>query len=223
VQFLVQDLVITCHTTYPKLATEGSWILRYHRSRFFTFLFFMPKLSGNSLDKFNKSCIALHQTSRKVDFAFFRFFYDFLETLQESAIWQYYWRCTFTPGTLQRTKASQSCPWFTEKPSERFGGLQCGPWPWGRRGSANSGEAGGAPGRAGARGGGHAHLGLDCARSLGGRAPDGGARRWPAVTSAAGCGSGEGAHGLGNKRCYGHQGVLGAVPEWLGGSRTTRG
>jgi hypothetical protein len=121
VQFLVRGLVITCHTTYPKLAREGSWILRYHRSRFFTFIFFMPKLSGNSLDKFNKSCIALHQTSRKVDFAFFRFFYDFLETLQESAIWLYYWRCTFTLGTLQRTKASHSCPWFTEKPSERFG------------------------------------------------------------------------------------------------------
>jgi hypothetical protein len=28
---------------------------RYNISRFFTFLFFMQKLSGNSLDKFNTS------------------------------------------------------------------------------------------------------------------------------------------------------------------------
>jgi hypothetical protein len=47
--------------------------------------------------------------------------------------------------------------------------------------------------RAGARGGGKAHLGLVGARSLGGKAPDGGARRWPAATAAAGRGSGEGA------------------------------
>jgi hypothetical protein len=40
-----------------------------------------------------------------------------------------------------------------------------------------SGEAGGAPGRVRAQGGGHAHLGLACARSLDGRTPNGGARR----------------------------------------------
>jgi hypothetical protein len=64
-----------------QLATEDLWILRYHRSRFFTFLFFMQKLSGNSLDKFNKSCRALHEKCNKIEFAFFRFFYDFLGTL----------------------------------------------------------------------------------------------------------------------------------------------
>jgi hypothetical protein len=41
---------------------------------------------------------------------------------------------------------------------------------------AKSGEADGAPGRVGAQGGGHAHLGLACARSWDGRTPDGRAR-----------------------------------------------
>jgi hypothetical protein len=72
------------------LATEDLWILRYHRSRFFTFLFIMPKILGNSLDKFNKSCSALHQESKKIEFTFFRFFYDFLDILQESAKSFYY-------------------------------------------------------------------------------------------------------------------------------------
>jgi hypothetical protein len=42
---------------------------------FFTFLFFMPKLSENGLDKFNKSCSSLHQESKKIEFAFFSYFY----------------------------------------------------------------------------------------------------------------------------------------------------
>jgi hypothetical protein len=37
----------------------------------------MQKLSGNSLDKFNKSCSSLHQESRKIEFAFFRIFLRF--------------------------------------------------------------------------------------------------------------------------------------------------
>jgi hypothetical protein len=45
----------------------------------------MPKISGNNLYKFNKSCSSLHQKSTKIEFAFIRMFYDFLEILQESA------------------------------------------------------------------------------------------------------------------------------------------
>jgi hypothetical protein len=73
------------HNISKKLAIEDLWILRYQRSRYITFLFFMSKISGNSLYKFNKSCSVLHQESNKIGFAFFRFFYDFLESLQESA------------------------------------------------------------------------------------------------------------------------------------------
>jgi hypothetical protein len=45
----------------------------------------MQKLSGNNLDKFNKSCITFHQESNKIGFAFFWFFYNFLRILQDSA------------------------------------------------------------------------------------------------------------------------------------------
>jgi hypothetical protein len=81
---LVQKLVITCHTTYTKISYGGLMDLRYHTSRFFTFLFFMSNISGNSLYKFNKSCSVLHQESNKIGFSFFQFFYDFLEILQKS-------------------------------------------------------------------------------------------------------------------------------------------
>jgi hypothetical protein len=70
VQILVQKLVITYTKHIQKLDTENLWILRYHRSWFFTFLFFVAKILGNSLDKFNKSCIPLYQESRKIEFAF---------------------------------------------------------------------------------------------------------------------------------------------------------
>jgi hypothetical protein len=57
----------------------------YHISRFFTFVFFVPQILGNSLDTFNKSCSALLLESIKSEFAIFWFFYGFLEILQESA------------------------------------------------------------------------------------------------------------------------------------------
>jgi hypothetical protein len=69
VQFLAQELVITQHI--QKLNTEDSWILRYCRSRFFTFLFFMLKILGNKLGEYNKSCRIFHNESNKIDFAFF--------------------------------------------------------------------------------------------------------------------------------------------------------
>jgi hypothetical protein len=56
-----------------KLATEDLWFLRYCRSRFFTFVFFMQKLTGISSGKNNKSCRIIHHESNKIGFAFFRF------------------------------------------------------------------------------------------------------------------------------------------------------
>jgi hypothetical protein len=70
----------------------------------------MPKIFGNDLDKFNKSCSAHHQESSKIEFAFLLLFYDFLEILQESAIWLYYWRCAFTPRPLELFRVSQISP-----------------------------------------------------------------------------------------------------------------
>jgi hypothetical protein len=90
--------------------------LRYHRSRFFTFLFFMQKLSGNSLDKFNKSCRALHEKCNKIEFAFFRFFYDFLGILQDSAKPQVLLEIHFTARPLELFKASQIYPSLAIRP-----------------------------------------------------------------------------------------------------------
>jgi hypothetical protein len=56
VQFLIQDLGIASHTTYPKFAIEHLYILRYNRSRVFSFLFLMQKLSGKTMVMLYKSC-----------------------------------------------------------------------------------------------------------------------------------------------------------------------
>jgi hypothetical protein len=69
-----------------KLDTEDLCILRYHRSMFCTFLFFMPKILGNILGKYNQSFSAPHQESSEIEFEIFQIFYDFLEILQVSAI-----------------------------------------------------------------------------------------------------------------------------------------
>jgi hypothetical protein len=68
-------------------------ILRYHRSSFFTFLFFMPK-----------SCSAHHEEPSKTEFAIFRIFYEFLENLQESANVLYYRSYPFATGPLELFK-----------------------------------------------------------------------------------------------------------------------
>jgi hypothetical protein len=74
--------------------------LRYCRSRFFTFLCFMQKLSGISSGKNNKSCRIFHSESNKVGCAFFLFCYYFIWILQESAKWLYYLRCGFAVNHL---------------------------------------------------------------------------------------------------------------------------
>jgi hypothetical protein len=55
------------------LAIEDLYILRYWRSRFFTFVFFIQKLTGISSGKNNKSCRIFHHKSNKIGFTFFWF------------------------------------------------------------------------------------------------------------------------------------------------------
>jgi hypothetical protein len=52
-------------------------MLRYCRSRFFTFVFFMQKLSGISSGQNNKSCRTFHHEPNKISFAFFLIFLCF--------------------------------------------------------------------------------------------------------------------------------------------------
>jgi hypothetical protein len=104
--------------------------LRYNRSRVFTFLFFMPKLLGNSSGKNNKSCRIFHSESTKIGFAFLGFFYDFLRNLQIAAKHIYYLRLDFTGRPLELFPLLQLRPWFMKNTMERSRPLQCRPWPW---------------------------------------------------------------------------------------------
>jgi hypothetical protein len=144
----------------------------------------MPKISRNSLGEYNKSCSVTHQESRKIEFAFFRIFYDFLEILQESPKSFYYWSFHFAPGPLDLFPPSQLYPRFALNTPKRFSPLQSYPWPWRRRGWPESVEAAGAPGRGRGRGRPCAHLGSGGGRSWGGGVASEGTRRRSAVMAA---------------------------------------
>jgi hypothetical protein len=75
----------------------------------------------------------------------------------------------FAPGPLEIFKTLQPCPCHALKSLQRKGITQLGLRPWGWRGSADSGETGGAPGRARAWGGVHAHQGPLTLRTWAGR------------------------------------------------------
>jgi hypothetical protein len=93
--------------------------LKYCRSRFILFVFFLQKLKGISSGYNNKSCRIIHNGSNRICFAFLRFFCDFIRNLQETEKWQHYWSYPFARRTL-----------------ENFAALQCGPWGGGRCGVA---------------------------------------------------------------------------------------
>jgi hypothetical protein len=118
-----------------KLATEDLYILRYCRSRFFTFAFFMQKLTGISSDQNNKSCRIIHNGSNKIGFAFFWFCCDFLRNLQNPAKALIRFKNRFAARTLEVFVFLQKCPCFADKPLGRKGASQCGPWEAVRRGS----------------------------------------------------------------------------------------
>jgi hypothetical protein len=80
----------------------------------------MLKLSRNRLGEYNKSCSTPHLESRKNGFSVFWVSYDFLENLQDSAIWMYYWKCIFTQGPLDYFRVSQNYPSFALRPSRRL-------------------------------------------------------------------------------------------------------
>jgi hypothetical protein len=90
--------------------------LIYCRCRFFTFLFFMPKISRIGPCEYNKSCSTFHQESNKIEFAFFRYFYSFLEILQKSAKSLKMYFCAGAPRTFQSlTNVPLDCTKLPEK------------------------------------------------------------------------------------------------------------
>jgi hypothetical protein len=103
--------------------------LRYNRFRFFIFLFFMQKLSGNSIDKFYKNCSVFTRNPTKLILQFFNF-------LRFSTQFTNFSQNT---NTIQETDFSQPlelydslhiCPYFSQRTLEVFPGLQCGPRTW---------------------------------------------------------------------------------------------
>jgi hypothetical protein len=131
----------------------GFWV------RFFTFLFFMLELSRIRLCEYNKSCSTLHHEFKKIEFAFFWIFYDFLQILQESAKSFHYWRCTFAPGPLELFKVSQMYPRLHKTPRKDLGACNATLGHGGRRGSGQFRRAGGTPGLESGRARLGAHLG----------------------------------------------------------------
>jgi hypothetical protein len=70
----------------------------------------MLRISRIRLGEYNKSCSIFHNESKKIEFAFFWIFYNFLRILQVSAIRGYYWRCNFALRPLERFQSSQLYP-----------------------------------------------------------------------------------------------------------------
>jgi hypothetical protein len=125
----------------------------------FTFLFFMQKVSGNSWGKNNKSCRIFHNESKKIGFAFFWLFYDFLEILQDSAKGQTLFKNKLSQGSLELSRIHRYVPGSRNTPWKDLISCNVTPGGGGRRGSLESGESGGTIGRGrGLRGGG-AHQG----------------------------------------------------------------
>jgi hypothetical protein len=135
----------THHT--QKLAIEDLWFLRYCRSRFFTFLFFMQKLSGTSSGKNNKSGMIFHNESNKIRIAFFRFVYNFLRILQDSANLKYYLSYHFAVRPLNLLQFHNCALLLRISPQQFSSPCNVTPGAGGRRGSPDSGELACARGR----------------------------------------------------------------------------
>jgi hypothetical protein len=104
------------------------WIRRYNRSRFFTIVFCMQKLSGKSMAMLCKSCMTVHTESNKIGLALFLFFCNFLRIFKDSATTLYYLRIQLSHRPLELFSLLQIGPWFMKKTLERMRETQCSPW-----------------------------------------------------------------------------------------------
>jgi hypothetical protein len=145
----------------------------------------MQKLPWKTMVMLYKSCSVFHEESNKIGFAFFWFFYDVLQKLQDPTKLLYYLTNYFTCRPLELFKGSQIWPQFTLTTLERNQSLQLGHWPWPPAATAKSRQAGVAGGQGRGGGGAWAHLGArGCRSSSGGVADDG--ARWRRSAVAAG-------------------------------------
>jgi hypothetical protein len=101
--------------------------LRYLRFRFFTFLFVIPKIFGNSSSKNNKSCRIFLQQIQQNWVCIFLIFLRFSTNFQ-----------IFSKSRRDRFTNRPSN--FADRPSGRKFRFQLGPWRHGRWWELNSGE-----------------------------------------------------------------------------------
>jgi hypothetical protein len=87
----------------------------------------MLKISRIRPCEYNRNCSTLHHESKKIEFAFFWSFYDFLRILQVSAKWVHYWSYSFALRPLEVSADSQPYPYFAQNPPEISQTSQCGP------------------------------------------------------------------------------------------------
>jgi hypothetical protein len=118
---------MTRHTTYPKFRCRGVIVLSYGRSRYFTILFFMLKISITRTCENNKSCSIFHHESYKIGFAIFWIIDEFLRILQVSANLQHYWSYSFALRPLEVSADLRPCPYFAQNSPNKSQTLQCRP------------------------------------------------------------------------------------------------
>jgi hypothetical protein len=132
------------HNIWKKLATEDIWFLRYCRSRFFTFVFFMQKLTGISSGQNNESCGIFHHESNKIGFTFFWFFCDFLRNLQETATALILFQIRLCSKAPRNFRFLRKYPCFCGKTLSIKKNVAMWPPAAGRRGSGRNPTTGGA-------------------------------------------------------------------------------
>jgi hypothetical protein len=87
----------------------------------------MPKLSGNNLDKFNKSCSTSHLEFNKIEFAFFWVLDDFYKIYKFQQLTKHYLRCMFQRKPLKVLDSLRVGPLFVDRTLETTWDSQLGP------------------------------------------------------------------------------------------------
>jgi hypothetical protein len=101
--------------------------LRYNRSRFFIFIFFLQQLSGKSIVNLYKSSSAFHQESNKIEVAFFLIFLQFSMHFTSFSQTSTLFKKLICKEVPRGFDSLQKHPRFAAWPSEIFVALQCGP------------------------------------------------------------------------------------------------
>jgi hypothetical protein len=155
--------------------------LRYNRSRFFTFLFFMQTLSGKLWTSFSKFVGFFTSNPTKLGSHFSGFSTIFCGFYKNQQLTQHYSRITLQPGPWKFFKSYRYAPGFCLRPKEGCRPYNVAPGHGRRRGWPKSSGSDDGVGWGRVWGGVQANLRLICGRSCAVTAPaslDGEAPWW---------------------------------------------